>query len=174
MTNVGIKHASPKVARTPQNHEKSEGNNNVIRNRDMTPLSSVFDKSKATSINLACCHSLPPTKKCSSDKFNTDASPTTTKCSKNESIAKQIEDIREAFDPGNEVLDEGEGKKQQKYDCIINNHTKIGHLPTEPTTDEPTKPSTYGTGLNPPTFQLMGQPVMGKDRSKHRKENKNK
>jgi hypothetical protein len=51
---------------------------------------------------------------------------------------------------------------------------KIGHPPTEPTTDELTKPSTYGTGLNPPTFQLMGQPVMGKDRSKHRKENKNK
>ncbi len=51
---------------------------------------------------------------------------------------------------------------------------KIGHPPTEPTKDEPTKPSTYGTGLNPPTFQLTGQPVMGKDRSKHRKENKNK
>jgi hypothetical protein len=140
----------------------------------MTPLSSVFDKYKATSITLSCCHSLPPTKKYSSDKFNTDALPTTTKRSKNKSTAKHIEDICEAFDPRNEVLDKGEGKKEQKYDCIINNHTKIGHPPTEPTTDEPTKPSTYGTGLNPPTFQLTGQPVMGKDRSKHRKENKNK
>ncbi len=123
---------------------------------------------------MSCRHSLPPTKKFISDEFNTDALPTTTKRSKNESIAKQIEDIREAFDPGNEVLDKGEGKKQQKYDCIINNHTKIGHLPTELMTDEPTKTSTYGTGLDPPTFQLTGQPVMGKDRSKHRKENKNK
>jgi hypothetical protein len=107
MTNVGIKHASPKVAQTPPNHEKSEGDNNVIRNQDMTPLSSVFDKSKATSINLSCCHSLPPTKKCSMNKFNTDTLPTTTKCSKNESTAKKIEVISEAFDPGNEVLDEG-------------------------------------------------------------------
>ncbi len=140
----------------------------------MTPLSSVCDKSKATSINLSCCHSLPPTKKRSSDKLYTNPLPTTTKRSKNKSTAKQIKDIRKAFDPRNEVLDEGKGKKQQKYDCIINNHTKIGHPPTEPTTDKPTKPSTYGTGLDPPTFQLTGQPVMGKDRSKHRKENKNK
>jgi hypothetical protein len=28
----------------------------------MTPLSSVFDKSKATSINLSCHNNLPPTK----------------------------------------------------------------------------------------------------------------
>jgi hypothetical protein len=90
----------------------------------MTPLSSVFDKSKATLINLSCRHSLPPTKKRSSDKFNTDALPTTTKRSKSESTAKQIEDIRKAFDPRNEVLDKGEGKKQLKYDCIINDHTK--------------------------------------------------
>ncbi len=123
-TNVGIKHASSKVARMPLNHEKSEGNNNVIRNWDMTPLSSVFDKSKATSINLSCRHSLPPIKKRSSEEFNTDALPTTTKCSKSKSTAKQIEYIREAFDPGNEVLDKGEGKKQQKYDCIINTTQK--------------------------------------------------
>jgi hypothetical protein len=122
---------------------------------------------------LFCCHSLPPTKKCSSDKFNTDPLPTTTKRSKKESTAKQIKDIGEAFDPRNEVLDKGEGKKQQKYDCIIRNHMKIGLPSTESTTDELTKPSTYGTGINPPTFQLTGQPVMGKDRSKHRKENKN-
>ncbi len=140
----------------------------------MTPLSSVFDKSKATSINLSCRHSLPPTKKCSSDEFNTEGSPKTTKRSKNKITAKKIKDIHEAFDPGNEVLDEGEGKKQQKYDCIIKDHTKIGHPPTELITEEPTKPSTYGTGLDPPTFQLTGQPVIGKDRSKHRKENKNK
>jgi hypothetical protein len=109
-----MKHASPKVAQMPWNHKKSEGNNNVIRNQDMTPLSSVLGKSRAASINLSYCHSLPPTKKCSSDKFNTDSLPTTTKCSKNESTAKNIEDICKAFDPENDVLDEGEGKKTTK------------------------------------------------------------
>ena len=74
-----------------------------------------------------------------------------------------------AFDPGSEVLDKGEGKKQ-KNDSIIN----ILHPPAEPTTNKPTRTSAYGTDLDPPTFQITGQPVMGKDRTKHHKENKNK
>ncbi len=81
----------------------------------------------------------------------------------------EIETSRDAFDPGSEVLDEGEDKKR-KNDSIINNL----HLPAEPTTNKPTRTSAYGTDLDPPTFQITGQPVMGKDRTKHHKENKNK
>jgi hypothetical protein len=91
--------------------EKSEGNNDKIRNRDVTPLSSVFDKSKATSINLSCRHNLPPTKKRSSDFFTNKTSPPTKKDRKNEKPTTDIETSRNAFDPGSEVLDEGEGKK---------------------------------------------------------------
>ncbi len=80
-----------------------------------------------------------------------------------------IETSCNAFDPGSKVLGEGEGKKQ-KNDSII----KDLHLPAEPTTNKPTRTPAYGTGLDPPTFQITGQPVMGKDRTKHCKENKNK
>ncbi len=80
-----------------------------------------------------------------------------------------IKTSRDAFDPGSEVLDDGEGKKQKK-DSIINDL----HPPAERTTNEPTRTSAYGPGLDPPTFQITGQPVMGKDRTKHHKENKNK
>ncbi len=80
-----------------------------------------------------------------------------------------IETSRDAFNPGSEVLDEGEGKKQ-KNDSIIHDL----HPPAEPTTNKPTRTSAYGTGLDPPTFQITGQPEMGKDRTKHCKENKNK
>ncbi len=68
-------------------------------------------------------------------------------------------------------MDEGESKKQQ-HEYIINNQTQLGYPPAELPTDKPTRPFAYGTGLDPPTFQLTGQPVLGKDRTKHRKENK--
>jgi hypothetical protein len=99
-----------------------------------------------------------PTKRHHQQKGQNNKKPTT-----------DIETSRDAFDPGSEVLDEGEGKKR-KNDSII----KDLHPPAEPTTNELTRTSTYGTGLNPPTFQIMGQTVMGKDRTKHCKENKNK
>jgi hypothetical protein len=70
-------------------------------------------------------------------------------------------------------LDKGEGKKEQ-HEYIINDQMQLQYPPTEPPTDKPTRPSAYGTGLDPPTFQLTGQPVLGKDRTKHRTENKNK
>jgi hypothetical protein len=70
-------------------------------------------------------------------------------------------------------LDKGEGKKQQ-HEYIIDDQMQLGYPPAEPPTDKPTRPSAYGTGLYPPTFQLMGQPMLGKDRTKHRKKNKNK
>ena len=50
------------LTQTPCNHKKLEGDNNDIRNWEMPPLSSVFDKSKATSINLSCQNNLPPMK----------------------------------------------------------------------------------------------------------------
>ncbi len=77
----------------------------------MTPLSSVFDKSKATLINLSCHNNLPQTKKCSSDDVTTKTSPPPTKCSKNNKPTNDIKTIHDAFDPKDEVLDEGEGKK---------------------------------------------------------------
>jgi hypothetical protein len=70
-------------------------------------------------------------------------------------------------------LDKGEGKIQQHI-YIIDNQMQLGYPPAELPTDKPTIPSAYGTGLDPPTFQLTGQPVLGKDRTKHRKEHKNK
>ena len=100
-------------------------------------------------------------------------SPPPTKCSKNNKPTNDIKTIRNAFDPGDEVLDKGEGKKQQ-HEYIIDDQMQLGYPPAEPPTDKPTRPSAYGTGLNPPTFQLTGQPMLGKDRTKHRKENKNK
>ncbi len=132
-------------------------------------MSSVFDKSKATLINLSCRHNLPPTKKRSSDFFTNKMSPPTKKDRKNEKPTTDIKTSRDAFNPGSEVLDEGEGKKQ-KDDSIINDL----YPPAELTTNKPTRTSAYGMGLNPPTFQITGQPVMGKDRTKHCKENKNK
>ncbi len=75
--------------------------------------------------------------------------------------------------PEIKVMDEGEGKKQQ-LEYIIDDQTQLGYPPAELPTDKPTTPSAYGTGLDPPTFQLTGQPMLGKDRTKHRKENKNK
>jgi hypothetical protein len=121
----------------------------------MTPLSSVFDKSKATSINLSCHNNLPPTKKRSSDDVTTKTSPPPTNCSKNDKPTNDIETIRDAFNPGDEVLDEGESKKQQ-HEYIINDQRQLGYPPTEPLTDKPTRPFAYGTGLDPPTFQLTG------------------
>ncbi len=74
-------------------------------------MSSVFDKSNAISINLSCHHNLPPTKKCSNDFFTNETSPPTKKDRKNEKPTTDIETSRDAFDPGSEVLDKGEGKK---------------------------------------------------------------
>jgi hypothetical protein len=100
-------------------------------------------------------------------------SPPPTKCSKNNKPTNDIKTIRNAFDPGDEVLDKGEGKKQQ-HEYIIDDQMQLGYPLAEPSTDKPTRPSAYGMGLDPPTFQLTGQPVLGKDRTKYRKENKNK
>jgi hypothetical protein len=111
--------------------------------------------------------------KCSSDDGTTKKSPPPTKRSKNDKPTNDIETIHDAFDPGDEVSDKGEGKKQQ-HEYIIDNQTQLGYLPAEPPTDKPTRPSAYGTSLDPPTFQLTGQPMLGKDRTKHTKENKNK
>ncbi len=96
-------------------------------------------------------------------------SPPTKKDRKNEKPTTDFKTSRDAFDPGSEVLNKGEGKKR-KNDSIINDL----HPPAEPTTNKPTRTSAYGTSFNPPRFQITGQPVMGKDRTKHRKENKNK
>ncbi len=63
------------LTQTPCNHKKLEGDNNDIRNWEMTLLSSVFDKSKATSINLFRHNNLPLTKKRSSDDVTTKTSP---------------------------------------------------------------------------------------------------
>jgi hypothetical protein len=110
---VGRKHASSELAQMPCIQKKSEGDNDEIRNRDVTPLSSVYDKSKAILINLSCRHNLPPTKKRSSDFFTNKTSPPTKKDRKNAKPTTDIKTSRDAFDPGSEVLDKGEGKKKK-------------------------------------------------------------
>ncbi len=100
MKTVGRTHVSLELARTPCIRKKSEGDNDKIRNGDVTPLSSLFDKSKATLINLSCCHNLPPTKKHSSDFFTNETSPPTKKDRKNEKPTTDIKTSCNAFDPG--------------------------------------------------------------------------
>ncbi len=145
----------------PRNHKKSEGDNNNIRNWEMTPLSSVFDKSKATSINLSCHNNLPTTEKCSSDNVTTKTSPPPTKRSKNDKPKNDIETIHDAFDPGDEVLDEGESKKQQ-HEYIIDDQMQLGYPPTELPTDKPTRPSANGTGFDPQHSNSRGNPCWAK------------
>jgi hypothetical protein len=91
----------------------------------------------------------------------------------NERSANQQETLRAALDPGNKILDDGEGKNNLRA-SFINNTTNTGSLPPKHATAVPEDTAALRPGLAPPTLQTMGKPIKSMDRSRHRKENKHK
>jgi hypothetical protein len=77
------------------------------------------------------------------------------------------------MDPRNEILDEEEGKNNS-HASFINNTTKTGSPPPKHEIAGPDETAILLPGLAPPTLQIMGKPIKGNDRGRHRKENKQK
>jgi hypothetical protein len=169
---LGTTFASGKVARTTHDHNKEEGERHVRFKRDISPLSSIFDKSKATSINVFCRHSYPTANKCSNEDIDGVDSPPT-KCRINEKPTDHQEALRSTLDPGNEIVDNGEGKNNLRA-SFINNITNMVKPPPKPkhTTNGPKETAALLAGLAPPTFQTTDKPIKGRDRGRHRKEDK--
>jgi hypothetical protein len=135
-------------------------------------LSSIFDKFKATLINVFCRHSYPTANKCKNNAPDGVDSPPT-KCKDNERSADQQEKLRAALDPGNKILDNREGENNSRA-SFINNTTNMGSLPPKHTTAVPKDTAALLPGLALPTLQMTGKPIKGMDRGQHRKENKHK
>jgi hypothetical protein len=137
--------------------------------RDIDPLSSIFDKeSKATLINVFCCHSYPTANKRKNNTSNDNTLPPT----KRTTIDQQGK-LRAALDPGNEILDKGEGKNNL-HASFINNTTKTGSPPPKHEIAGPDKTAALLPGLAPPTLQITGEPIKGNNRCQHREDNKQK
>jgi hypothetical protein len=167
---LGTTFALGKVARTTHNHDKEEDECHVRFKMGISPLSSIFDKSKATLINVFCCHSYPTANKHSNDDIDgVDLPPT--KRRSNKKPANHQEALRAALDPGHEILDNEEGKNNLRA-SFINNITNMVKPPPKNTTTGPEETATLLPGLAPPTFQTTGKPIKGRDRGRHRKENK--
>jgi hypothetical protein len=81
--------------------------------------------------------------------------------------------LRATMDPGNEILDKGEGKNNL-HALFINNTTKSGSPPPKYKIAGPDKTAALLPGLAPPTLQITAEPIKGNDRGRHRKENKQK
>jgi hypothetical protein len=64
---IGRTNACEKIARTPHDHDGAAERRHVRFKRDINPWSSIFDKSKATSINVFCSHSYPTANKRKND-----------------------------------------------------------------------------------------------------------
>jgi hypothetical protein len=74
---IGRTNAYEKKARTPHNHDEAAERCHVRFKWDIDPLSSTFDKSKATLMNVFCCHSYPIANKCKNNAPNDLDSPPT-------------------------------------------------------------------------------------------------
>ncbi len=166
---IGRTNACEKIAQMPHNHNEAAERPHVRFKRDIRPWSSIFDKSKATSINVFCRHSYPTANKCKNNAPNNLDSPPT-KCKNNETSTNQQEKLRAALDPGNEILDDGEGKNNSRA-SFINNTTNTGSLPPKHATAGPKETAALLPGLAPPTLQTTGEPIKGMDRGQQRKEN---
>jgi hypothetical protein len=167
---LGTTFASGKVACTTHDHDKEEDECHVRFKLEISPLSSILDKSKTTLINVFCRHSYPTANKCSNNDIDgIDLPPT--KCRNNEKPANHQEALRAARDPGNEILDNGEGKNNSRA-SFINNITNMVKPPPKHITTGPKETAALLPGLAPPTFQTTGEPIKGRDRGRHRKENK--
>jgi hypothetical protein len=161
--------ACDKIARTPHKYNKSANRRHVRFKRDINPLSSIFDKeSKATSINVFCCHSYPTANKRKNDTSDDNTLPPT-----KQTTVNQQGKLRAAMDPGNKILDEGKGKNNL-HASFIDNTTKTGSPPLKHEIAGPDKTAALLPGLAPPTLQITGKPIKGNNRGQHRKENKQK
>jgi len=159
-----------KMAKTANYHDDSQEMRQVRIKRDIDPLSSIFDKeSKAHSINKSCRHSCTSanTKRANEQADVKTLPPTKRRAREN------AEKTEAAFDTGNEILDEGEGKKNMHEQFIDTTETATS---TKQKPEQIDKHETTGLlpGLAPPRLQGTGEQVKGNDRSTHRKENKAK
>jgi hypothetical protein len=156
----------------PHDHNKAVERRHVRFKQDIHPWSSIFDKSKATLINVFCHHSYPTANKCKNNApDNLDLPPT--KCKNNETSTDLQEKLRATLDPGNKILDDKEGKNNLRA-SFINNTTNTGSPPLKHATAGPKETAALLPGLAPPTLQTTGEPIKGVDRGRHRKENKHK
>jgi hypothetical protein len=154
------------IAQMPHDHDKAVERCHVRFKQDINPLSDIFDKSKATLIVIQ-----QQTNAKNDAPDGVDLPPTKRK--DNKRSANQQKKLPTALDPGNKILDDGEGKNNLRA-SFINNTTNMGSLPPKHTTASPTDTAVLLPGLAPPTLQTMGKPIKGMDRGQHRKENKHK
>jgi hypothetical protein len=159
---IGRTNACENIAQTPHDHNEAAERRHVRFKRDIDPLSSIFDKSKATLINVFCCHGYPTANKRKNDAPD-DVDLPPTKHKDNERSANQQEKLHAALDPGNKILDKGEGKNNS-HASFINNTTNMGSLPPKHATAGPKDTAALLPGLAPPTLQTMGKPIKGMDR----------
>jgi hypothetical protein len=146
----------------PQNHDKAAERCHVRFKQNINPLSSIFDKSKASSINVFCCHSYPTANKCKNDAPDgIDLPPTKRK--DNKRSANQQEKLRAALDPENKILDNGEGKNNLGA-SFINNTTNMGSLPPKHAAAVPKDTAALLPCLALPTLQTTGEPIKDMDR----------
>jgi hypothetical protein len=158
-----------KMAKTTNDHDKSQEIRHVRLKRDIDPLSSIFDKeSKANLINAFCRHSYPSANKRTIDTSQDNAWPPT----KQRTINHE-QNIHAVLDPGNKILDKGEGKNDTRAHFIETTPDATSMLPKP---DQTNADETTGLlpGLAAPKLQVTGKPVKGNDRRRHRKENKQK
>jgi hypothetical protein len=158
-----------KMAKTTNDHDKSQEIRHVRLKQDIDPLSSIFDEeSKANSINAFCCHSYPTANKRTINISQDNAQPPT----KQRTINHE-QKIHAALNPGNKILDEGKGKNNTRAHII---ETTPDTTSTLPKPDQTNANETTGLlpGLATPKLQVKGKPVKGNDRRRHRKENKQK
>lgn len=158
------------MAKRPHDHDDSQGKRHVRFKRDIVPLSSIFDKeSKSTTINKSCRHScITAIDHEKNNQSKDDLRPLTQ--------LRKTDDTQErgaAFDPGNEILDGGEGKNNmQKH--FFETNTNVTGTSQDNANIREQDTTRHLPGLSAPTLQTTGQPVQGDSRSRHRKENKAK
>jgi hypothetical protein len=169
---IGRINTREKIARTPHDHNKAAERCHVKFKRDIDPWSSIFDKSKATLINVFCPHSYPTANKCKNNAPN-DLDLPPTKRKNNKTSTNQQEKLRTTLDPGNKILDNREGKNNSCASCI-NNTMNTCSPPPKHATAGPEETAALLPGLALPTLQTTGEPIKGMDRGQHRKENKHK
>jgi hypothetical protein len=159
---IGRTNACENIAQTSHDHNEAAERRHVRFKQDIDPWSSIFDKSKATLINVFCCHSYSTANKRKNDAPGYLDSPPT-KRKNNETSTNQQEKLRAALDPGNKILDNGEGKNNLRA-SFINNTTNTGSPPLKHATAGPKETAALLPGLALPTLQITGKPIKGMDR----------
>ncbi len=149
------------MAKTVNDHDESQEIHHVRLKRDIDPLSSIFDKeSKENSINVSCRHSYPT----ANNKRTVNPSEDNVRPLTKQQTTNNEHKIEAAFDPGKEILDEGNGKNKLHTQFIETtaNATSTRQKPKQTNANETTG---LLPGLATPTLQVTGEPVKGNDRS---------